>query len=185
MLPLRAEYPQRTKNKETLKAKRHTKSPIPATPCLINPLHKAALNWSRNGNRNIVQWHGGVSQQQQPPGQYTNVRVYNILYRIIDDCTSFFCLFVSILNFTMRLWLSLITILASLFAVGLSALSNGQSVLNIEHDSFRTFQHREFPSHLIRIKEQNDNVCDAGSKQYTGWLDFDGKHMFFCMYTQR
>lgn len=85
----------------------------------------------------------------------------------------------------MRLWLSLITILASLFAVGLSALSNGQSVLNIDHGSFRTFQHHEFPSHSIRIKEQNDDICDADSKQYTGWLDFDGKHMFFCMHTQR
>ena len=85
----------------------------------------------------------------------------------------------------MRCRLSLTTILVSLFAVGLSALSNGQSPLNIDHDSFRTFLHHEFPSHSIRIKEQNDNICDAGSKQYTGWLDFDGKHMFFCMYTQQ
>lgn len=85
----------------------------------------------------------------------------------------------------MGCWLSLTTIFASLFAVGLSALSNGQSVLDIEHESFRTFQHHEIPSHSIRIKEQNNNICNAGSKQYTGWLDFDGKHMFFCMYTPR
>ena len=44
----------------------------------------------------------------------------------------------------------------------------------------RAFEHPDFPLHSTRIKEQNDDVCDAGSKQYTGWLDFNGKHIFFC-----
>lgn len=85
----------------------------------------------------------------------------------------------------MRRWISIATTLVSLFAVRLSALSDGQFPLNIDYDSFQTYRHDEFPSHSIRIKEQNDNICDAGSKQYTGWLDFDGKHMFFCKQIQR
>lgn len=32
----------------------------------------------------------------------------------------------------------------------------------------------------VRIKEQGDDLCDAGSRQYTGWVDFHGKHLFFC-----
>ncbi|OJJ51694.1 hypothetical protein ASPZODRAFT_55251 [Penicilliopsis zonata CBS 506.65] len=44
---------------------------------------------------------------------------------------------------------------------------------------FIRYQHAEFPSHSIRIKEQSDDLCNAGSKQYTGWLDANGKHLFF------
>jgi cathepsin A (carboxypeptidase C) len=34
--------------------------------------------------------------------------------------------------------------------------------------------------HSIRIKhQQNDTICDARSKQYTGWLDVGTKHLFF------
>lgn len=32
----------------------------------------------------------------------------------------------------------------------------------------------------VRIKEQDDSLCDAGSRQYTGWVDVHGKHLFFC-----
>lgn len=32
----------------------------------------------------------------------------------------------------------------------------------------------------VRIKEQGNDLCDAGSRQYTGWVDFHGKHLFFC-----
>ncbi|KAK7424042.1 hypothetical protein QQX98_000652 [Neonectria punicea] len=31
----------------------------------------------------------------------------------------------------------------------------------------------------MRILEQDDSLCNAGSKQYTGWLDTAGKHFFF------
>ncbi|OJJ39353.1 hypothetical protein ASPWEDRAFT_37124 [Aspergillus wentii DTO 134E9] len=46
-------------------------------------------------------------------------------------------------------------------------------------DTFQTYRHSDFPSYSVRIKEQSDEVCDAGSNQYTGWFDFNGKHMFF------
>ncbi|KAI9928960.1 hypothetical protein MW887_001353 [Aspergillus wentii] len=49
-------------------------------------------------------------------------------------------------------------------------------------DTFQTYRHSDFPSYSVRIKEQSDEVCDAGSNQYTGWFDFNGKHMFFCKF---
>jgi len=33
--------------------------------------------------------------------------------------------------------------------------------------------------HSIRIKQQNDSLCDAHSAQYTGWLDIRSHHLFF------
>lgn len=79
-------------------------------------------------------------------------------------------------------WLS-IAIIASLVAVGRSALMNPQSYLANDDDNlFKTFKHHSYPSHSIKIREQGDDLCDAGSKQYTGWLDFKGKHVFFCKF---
>lgn len=80
----------------------------------------------------------------------------------------------------MKVWHSIA--FASLIAVGRTTLVNGpQSYLaNNDDNRFETFKSPINSSHSISIREQNDSLCDAGSKQYTGWLDFHGKHMFFC-----
>ncbi|KAJ3957998.1 hypothetical protein N0V92_005446 [Colletotrichum tropicale] len=50
---------------------------------------------------------------------------------------------------------------------------------DIENPEFMTFSVPEHPNHAIRIKEQSDEICAAGSRQWTGWLDTGGKHLFF------
>lgn len=45
---------------------------------------------------------------------------------------------------------------------------------------YTLLRHEDYPSYAVRIREQHDDVCEAHSRQYTGWLDFEGKHMFFC-----
>ncbi|KAF1989073.1 alpha/beta-hydrolase [Aulographum hederae CBS 113979] len=44
---------------------------------------------------------------------------------------------------------------------------------------FEIFQSDHSFEHSIRIKKQNDSLCNAGSDQYTGWLDVGNKHLFF------
>ncbi|KAF1919988.1 Alpha/Beta hydrolase protein [Ampelomyces quisqualis] len=47
-------------------------------------------------------------------------------------------------------------------------------------EGFQTYQSQYSEEHSIRIRhQQNDTLCDARSKQYTGWLDVGGKHLFF------
>lgn len=49
-----------------------------------------------------------------------------------------------------------------------------------EVEGFQVYQSQFSEHHSIRIKEQqNDNLCNAHSKQYTGWLDVGSKHLFF------
>jgi cathepsin A (carboxypeptidase C) len=49
-----------------------------------------------------------------------------------------------------------------------------------EAEGFQIYQSQYSEHHSIRIKEvQNDTLCNAHSKQYTGWLDVGGKHLFF------
>ena len=49
-----------------------------------------------------------------------------------------------------------------------------------EVEGFQTFQSQFSEHHSIRIKQQQNNtLCDARSKQYTGWLDVGAKHIFF------
>ena len=55
-----------------------------------------------------------------------------------------------------------------------------QQVLGDVSTGFKTFSLPEHPDYSIRIREQSDELCNAGSKQYTGWLDTGGKHLFFC-----
>ncbi|OHW93643.1 serine carboxypeptidase [Colletotrichum incanum] len=50
---------------------------------------------------------------------------------------------------------------------------------DVESPEFTTFSVPEHPHHAIRIKEQSDEICNAGSRQWTGWLDTGGKHLFF------
>lgn len=67
---------------------------------------------------------------------------------------------------------------STLFGVGYAA----QTVLRPETfavGDFAIFQSPYSPSHSVRIRQQNESICDAGSAQYTGWLDVGAKHLFF------
>lgn len=46
-------------------------------------------------------------------------------------------------------------------------------------DDFRIIQSSHSPDYSIRIRQQNDSICAAGSPQYTGWLDIGPRHLFF------
>ncbi|KAF2709095.1 carboxypeptidase Y precursor [Pleomassaria siparia CBS 279.74] len=47
-------------------------------------------------------------------------------------------------------------------------------------NAFQVYQSQFSEHHSIRIKEQQDDMlCNAHSKQYTGWLDVGSKHLFF------
>jgi cathepsin A (carboxypeptidase C) len=49
-----------------------------------------------------------------------------------------------------------------------------------EAEGFHTYRSQFSEHHSIRIKQQqNASLCDAHSKQYTGWLDVGAKHIFF------
>ncbi|WQF82719.1 Putative peptidase S10, serine carboxypeptidase, serine carboxypeptidase, serine active [Colletotrichum destructivum] len=73
--------------------------------------------------------------------------------------------------------------LASLAVSGLALFTRIASAVatqkDVESPEFATFSVPEHPHHAIRIKEQSDELCDAGSRQWTGWLDTGGKHLFF------
>ncbi|KAJ5765025.1 carboxypeptidase Y [Penicillium odoratum] len=65
---------------------------------------------------------------------------------------------------------------ASLIGLGFAAT---QQVLRPENtDGFRVFQ-SQHSDHSIRIRQQDETICAAGSAQYTGWLDIGPKHFFF------
>ncbi|KAJ5551611.1 hypothetical protein N7535_000444 [Penicillium sp. DV-2018c] len=66
--------------------------------------------------------------------------------------------------------------LATLAGVGYAS----QTVLGPDHSAsgFTTFRSSNSP-HSIRIRQQNDTLCAAGSAQYTGWLDIGPRHLFF------
>ncbi|KAF2010200.1 alpha/beta-hydrolase [Aaosphaeria arxii CBS 175.79] len=50
-------------------------------------------------------------------------------------------------------------------------------------EGFQVFQSQFSEHHSIRIQEQqSEKLCDAHSKQYTGWLDVGPKHLFFWFY---
>jgi cathepsin A (carboxypeptidase C) len=73
--------------------------------------------------------------------------------------------------------------LLSAISLGAAAFASVAAAATSDDDigsEFQTFSLPEYPNHAVRIKEQNDTLCDAGSKQYTGWLDVGGKHLFFC-----
>ncbi|GFF82334.1 carboxypeptidase Y [Aspergillus lentulus] len=48
-----------------------------------------------------------------------------------------------------------------------------------QDNEFRIVQSHHSPDHSIRIKQQDESICAAGSPQYTGWLDVGHKHLFF------
>jgi cathepsin A (carboxypeptidase C) len=72
--------------------------------------------------------------------------------------------------------------MASLFAAGALATEFSQIPFQQtpEVEGFSIYQSQFSEDHSIRIRhQQNDTLCDARSKQYTGWLDVSGKHLFF------
>ncbi|KZF18844.1 alpha/beta-hydrolase [Xylona heveae TC161] len=63
---------------------------------------------------------------------------------------------------------------------GLSYAATQAPLLSVvPEDGFRVVQSKHSPNHSIRIRQQNDSICAAGSPQYTGWLDVGPKHLFF------
>ena len=62
-----------------------------------------------------------------------------------------------------------------------TVLASSQLPLGLSSDTqtYQVFHSEDSPSHSIRIKEQNDSLCDARTTQYTGWLDVGTKHLFF------
>ncbi|RAR09377.1 carboxypeptidase y precursor [Stemphylium lycopersici] len=72
--------------------------------------------------------------------------------------------------------------IASLLFAASSATSFSQVPFQETPDveGFQTFQSQFSEHHSIRIREQQDDtICNAHSKQYTGWLDVGSKHIFF------
>jgi cathepsin A (carboxypeptidase C) len=55
-----------------------------------------------------------------------------------------------------------------------------------EVEGFSIYHSQFSEDHSIRIRQQqNDTLCDARSKQYTGWLDVGNKHIFFWYFESR
>jgi cathepsin A (carboxypeptidase C) len=56
----------------------------------------------------------------------------------------------------------------------------------VNSHGFRVYQSPYGSDHQIRIRDQqDDSICDARSKQYTGWLDVGSKHLFFWFFESR
>jgi cathepsin A (carboxypeptidase C) len=70
---------------------------------------------------------------------------------------------------------------ASLFPVlAIATLSQVPFQETPEVEAYQIYQSQISEHHSIRIKEQQDKkLCDAHSKQHTGWLDVGNKHLFF------
>ncbi|KAJ9145097.1 Carboxypeptidase [Pleurostoma richardsiae] len=65
-------------------------------------------------------------------------------------------------------------------AAAVAAPIHQQQVLGVSgDDGYAEYRLPEYPEHAVRMRKQNDDICDAGSTQYTGWIDHAGKHIFF------
>jgi cathepsin A (carboxypeptidase C) len=74
--------------------------------------------------------------------------------------------------------LSVTSLFATIAAATLFSQAPFQDAVEVE--GFHTYQSLFSEHHSIRIKQQqNSTLCDARSKQYTGWLDVGSKHIFF------
>lgn len=54
-----------------------------------------------------------------------------------------------------------------------------------EDAAYQVYQSDISPAHRIRIRQQNDSLCDARTPQYTGWLDVGPAHLFFWYFESR
>lgn len=61
-----------------------------------------------------------------------------------------------------------------------SATPIEQKLLGGESTKWQSFGLKHYPGYSMRIREQSSSLCDTESKQYTGWLEAKGKHLFFC-----
>lgn len=68
------------------------------------------------------------------------------------------------------------------FGLGITAAAtiDRQQIIGLKEANYSIYSDPGYPDHSIRIRQQGDTLCDAGSKQYTGWLDTANKHFFFC-----
>ena len=55
----------------------------------------------------------------------------------------------------------------------------------VEEGDFQVYSSPSSPHHAVRIKQENDSLCDAHSAQYTGWLDVGPKHLSFWYFDSR
>ena len=55
----------------------------------------------------------------------------------------------------------------------------------VDAQAYQVFQSDYSPSHAIRIRQQDDALCNSHSTQYTGWLDIDKRHFFFWYFESR
>ena len=78
-----------------------------------------------------------------------------------------------------RIFLSLLCTSISVLSVFGSQITFTPTNEESDFEAYRTYQSSFSPTHFIRIREQNDSICEARSKQRTGWLDVDSKHFFF------
>lgn len=61
-----------------------------------------------------------------------------------------------------------------------SATPIEQKLLGDDSNEWQSFGLKHYPGYSMRIREQSSSLCDTESKQYTGWLEAKGKHLFFC-----
>jgi cathepsin A (carboxypeptidase C) len=75
-------------------------------------------------------------------------------------------------------------LLSTLFAAFVLA-SQTPLQLSSEVHEYQIFQSEYSPDHSIRIKKQDDSICNSHTTQYTGWLDVGPKHIFFWYFESR
>jgi cathepsin A (carboxypeptidase C) len=72
------------------------------------------------------------------------------------------------------------TIASLLPTMALAALSQIPFQVEPGVEAFEVYHSQYSQHHSIRIKQQqSDTICNAHSRQYTGWLDVGNKHLFF------
>ncbi|KAH7100866.1 peptidase S10, serine carboxypeptidase [Auriculariales sp. MPI-PUGE-AT-0066] len=87
----------------------------------------------------------------------------------------------------------LLTLFGAALAAQLSLLQGAQmnsfpapeqDIRALRTDEFTTFSHPAYPKHSVRIKQLND-LCDNGSRSYSGYIDIEARHLFFYFFESR
>lgn len=84
------------------------------------------------------------------------------------------------MSMTTYLYLYLYVAVSLLSGIAASVVE-GQQILTDNISEYDTYASEHHDGYSVRIKEQDGSLCKAKSRQYTGWLDFQGKSIFFCM----
>jgi cathepsin A (carboxypeptidase C) len=85
----------------------------------------------------------------------------------------------------MRLLRTLLQATCALAATQIPLQAPVNEDLETENSSFEVFRSTYSPDYSIRIKKQDDTICDARSLQWTGWLDVGPHHLFFWFFESR